>query len=191
MRGEDHEGRQVVVLAAEAVGNPGTEARFARHLVAGHEERAGRVVVDGVGVDRLHHGDVVREAGRPRQQVADPQGALPVLGKFELRRRNREFGLATGHRGDALTLAHGIRQILAELRVQARLVVEGVELRRPAVHVQVNQPFGARRKVRESGQGRLDAPRRGGGVRPRREHLQAEPAQREARAAEELAARVW
>ena len=56
------EGRQVVALAAQAVGQPRADARLARHFAAGHDERAGRIVIDGVGVHRLDQGDVVDDA---------------------------------------------------------------------------------------------------------------------------------
>ena len=49
-RDHRHERRQVLVLAPQAVRNPGPDARPAGQLRAGVDERDGRVVVDRLGV---------------------------------------------------------------------------------------------------------------------------------------------
>ena len=154
---EDDEGGEIVVLAAEAVGEPGTEAGFAGELAAGHEERAGGVVVDGVGVDGADDGEVIDELGGPREEFADPGAVLAVLGEFENRRRDGEFRLAAGHRGDALAGADGVGELDVELGGEPRFVVEGVELRRPAVHVEVDDALGGGREMRQAGERRVDA----------------------------------
>jgi hypothetical protein len=66
-RREDDEGREVVAFAAEAIGEPGAEAGFAGHFAAGHHKGARRVVVDGIGVDRLHESQIVDIVGGIRQ----------------------------------------------------------------------------------------------------------------------------
>ena len=119
---------------------------LAGHFAAGHHERAGRVVIDGVGVDGLDQRDVVDDLGRVRQQLADPLAALAVLLELELRRRDREPRLAAGHRGDALALADAVGQVLVEIFGQLRLVIPQVDLRRAAVHVQIDDRLGLRRE---------------------------------------------
>ena len=58
-REQDDERRQVLVLAPQAVGDPGAHARPAGELRAGLHERDRRVVVDRLGVHRADDADVV------------------------------------------------------------------------------------------------------------------------------------
>ena len=146
-RREDDEGRQVIAFAAEAVGEPRADARLARHLAAGHDKGARGVVIDGAGVHAFDHRDVIDDFGRVRQQFADKTPALAVLRELKHARRHREACLATRHRRDALTVADALGQIFVVVLLELRFVVPQVELRRRAVHVQVNQPFRLRRKV--------------------------------------------
>ena len=77
---------------------------------------------------------------------------LAVLREPELRRRHGKRLLARGHPGEALALANGVRQVLAEACRQLRLVVEQVHLRRRARLVQIDD---ALRFGREVGEARL------------------------------------
>ena len=148
--GSEHDERgQVVALAAEAVGEPGTEARFAGDFAAGHQKSARGIVVDRIGMDGADDGDVVDDLGGPREQFADPGAALAVLGKLEEGGCDGEFGLAARHRGDALALADRFRQVLLKTRLERGFVVERIELRRPAVHMEIDDTLGGRREMRE------------------------------------------
>ncbi len=71
LRDHDHEGRQVLVLAPQAVRRPGADAGPARELGAGLEEGDGRVVVDRLGVHRLDEAELVGHPRGVRQQLAD------------------------------------------------------------------------------------------------------------------------
>ena len=180
---------QLVVLTAQPVGEPGTQTRFARHLAAGHDEGASRIMIDGIGLNRLEHRQFVDDLGRVREQFADPAPTLAGLIELEHGRCHRKASLTRGHGGDALTIADRIRQILVEILLQLRLVVPEIELGRSPVHVQVNEPLGLRRKVRESGQRGMNA----GNSRGRRseqlagpECRQCQTAQADTRIAEEL-----
>jgi hypothetical protein len=147
--------RQVIALAAETVREPGTDAGLARHLAAGHDKGAGRIVIDGAGVDGAHERDVIDDLRRVRQQLAGPHAALAVLRNLKHRRRDGQPRLAAGHGGDALALAHALRQILVKKGLQARLVIPQIELRGRAVHVQVDEAFRLRGKVRQPRQRRM------------------------------------
>ena len=73
--------------------------------------------------------------------------------------------------------------------LQPRLVVERVELRRPAVHVQINDALRLRREMRETGHRRMDERARGGcRPEPRREPVERHTAHGQSRPREELAA---
>ena len=64
LRDHDDEGRQVVVLAPQAVGHPGADAGPTGQLGPGLEERHGRVVIDRLGVHRLDEAELGRRRSR-------------------------------------------------------------------------------------------------------------------------------
>ena len=79
-----------------------------------------------------------------RQQLADPGAALAVLGELEHRRDARERLLPRRHAGDPLAHADRGGQLLAVVLRELRLVVEQVDVRRPARHEQVDHALGLR-----------------------------------------------
>ena len=128
-RREDDERREIVVLAAEAVGEPAADACLARDLAACHDERVGRVVVDRVGVNGLHQRDLVDHLRRVGEKLcADPAAALPHLLELEFRGGHRQPRLAARHRGDPLLAANTCRDVLVEIVDELRLVVPEVDL---------------------------------------------------------------
>src|SRR5262245_19416867 len=52
--------------------------------------------------------------------------------------------LSTGHAGDPLAHADGYGQVLAEMLLELGLVVERVDVRRPAGHKEIDDPLGLR-----------------------------------------------
>ena len=144
-----HERRQVVVERAQAVRAPRAEARPARHLVAGLHERDRRLVVDRLGVHAADEHEVVGHLLHPRQQLADPHARLAAPLELVHRRRDREAGLAAGHRREPLAHADRFGQVLVEPFLHDGLVIEQIHLRRAADHVQVDDVLGLRGEVRE------------------------------------------
>ena len=99
LRLKNNEGRQVVVHAAEAVCQPGAEARLARiHIPSIHEHDC-RLMVDGISVRRLDKGEIVHHPSGVGKQIADPGSGLAVLVEGPVCRSNRETGLAGAHSG--------------------------------------------------------------------------------------------
>ena len=96
LRDQHDERRQILVLAAQTVADPRAHARPAGLLAAGLDEGDGRIVIDGVGVDRLDDGDVVDDLGGVRQQFAEPGAGLAVLAEFE--RWTARRGTSSGRR---------------------------------------------------------------------------------------------
>ena len=202
--GDQHdERRQVLVGGPEPVAEPRPHRRPAGELVPGLEERDGRVVVDVLRVHRPHKAQVVGHPGRVRQQLAHPRAGLAVPGELERRPGQRQGGLVAGHAGEPLAHADGGGEVLAVHLVQQRLVVEQVQLRRPAGHEQVDDPLGPRRQVRPAedacgGEGTKRAQRLrrwhgrgsspGGRRRPVHQPRERDPAEPEAEPAEEVAA---
>ena len=145
-RVHDDEVRQVAVVGAERVADPGAGRRPARELKARVQELRRRVVIDVLGVHALDEAELVGDRARVRQEVADPGAALAALLERAQRTDDRERGLAARHRRQALRLAHRGRQVLAVHALERRLVVERVDVRDRAEHVQADHAFGARRR---------------------------------------------
>ena len=80
-REQDDEGRQVLVLAPQAVGDPRPHARPARELRAGLHERDRRVVVDRLGLHRADQADVVGDRGRVRQAARSARRRFARAGR--------------------------------------------------------------------------------------------------------------
>ncbi len=99
----------------------------------------------------LDNRDIVDDLRRVRQQLAQPRAGLSVLLEFENRWRHRQRRLARRHARDPLPLPDRIRQILAAILGQLRLVVEQVHLRRAARLVQEDHALGLGREMRKAG----------------------------------------
>ena len=82
-RADHHEPRQVLILATQAVKQPGADAGPRERLLAGVHLQAGAVVVDVVRHHRANHAQVVDMAGQVREQLADFDPALTVAGELE------------------------------------------------------------------------------------------------------------
>ena len=149
---QDHEAGQALVLAAQSVAQPGAHAGPARLLAPGLDEGHGRIMVDGFGMHRLHHQQVIHDPGRVRQQLADPGPGLAVLGEPEKGRDHRELRLLRRHAGDALSHADGAGQFGASQLVEPRFIVEEVQLGGSARLVQKDHPLGAGSEVGQAGQ---------------------------------------
>ena len=138
---EHHEARQVSVLAAETVASPSAHAGPALQAAAGVEEIIRVCVLGEIARHRAHHGEVVHALGDVREKTADGNAALAVL--LKLPRRAKCAAVVV-----ELRRLHLHREGLAVLRREPRLRVEGVHLRRSAVHVEEDDGAGACRVVR-------------------------------------------
>lgn len=114
-------------------------------------------MIDGLGVDGLDERDVIGDAGGVREEFADPHAAFAGLAELEHRGRDGEPRLAAGHGGDALALADRIGEVLVEMLHELWFVIEQVELRRPAIQVEIDEAFGLRGEMREAGEAGVDA----------------------------------
>ena len=98
---EDDVTGQVLVLGAEAVGQPRAEARPRRLRLAGvhHQER--RLVVGRVGVHRADDANVVDDLADVREQLADLDAAVALFAEGERRRQQAAALGAVGRQGGA------------------------------------------------------------------------------------------
>ena len=149
-RKQHHKGGQARVLTAQAVAGPGSKTGAARLLVTGLQQGDGRIVVDCLRVHGTDEAQLIHDAGGVRQQFAHPGAAFAVAPEIEQGSRDRQGLLPAGHAREALITTHGRRQFLAVQGAQAGLVIEEIELRRPAMHEQVDDAPGL---GRESGRG--------------------------------------
>ena len=126
-------GRQVLVHAAQGVGDPRAHGRLAReHSPAVHLEKR-RLVGQIRGEHRADHGDVVDAAGQMRHGIGDPGAALSVAGELKRAAKQRPGRARVFHlAGDLVEIR------LAVQLVQQRLGVEQIHLARPAIHEQVD-----------------------------------------------------
>ncbi len=145
---QDDEPGQVLIHLAQPVRDPGAHARPSRLLRSRKDEGAGRIVIDRVGIHRADDGQVVDDLGRVRQQLADPGARLAVTIEFEDGRSDGQTALARRHGRDSLPHPHRVRQVFVDHVAEFRLVVERFQLRRRAVHRQVDHPLGPCRKMR-------------------------------------------
>jgi hypothetical protein len=128
------ETREVLVLAAEAVGDPGAHARAHQPRVAAVQQEQRGLVVGHVGVHRADHADVVDRLRRVLEEFAHLDPALAVLGELE-HRRKRVARLALG-----LEILGG--QGLPGEAVQGRLGIEGVDMGGAAVEEEMQDALG-------------------------------------------------
>jgi hypothetical protein len=139
------EARQVLVHGAETVVYPRPQARSAAEDFAAVHLQHGRAVLRRVGGHRVDECDVVDAAADVREQVADPLAALAVL--LELPPRLDDAALVL------LAATAGSLHLdgLVVHADHAGLIVERVDLARPAVHEQKDDALrlgSARRRLR-------------------------------------------
>ena len=116
------------MLVAQAVVEPGSDARTSRDLVAAlHECHAGSVV-DALGVHRADEAESVGHLGRVRQQLRQPGAAVAMLGEGVRGADERDRALVARHPGEPLAAPDAVGQLLPCLCDEQRLVVVEVEL---------------------------------------------------------------
>ena len=141
------EPRQVLVHRAQSVSHPSAHARPAGDGRAGIHHRVRRVVVDLLGVHRAHDRDVIGDAGDAGQHIRNLLARLPVTAKRKQRAEALEFCvLQLGYR---LAFCERLRHRLAVQSRQFRLVIERLQVGRPAGHAEKNHPLGLGRKMRQ------------------------------------------
>ena len=143
--GHHHEARQAVVFGAEPVAEPTAQARLTDHHVARVHLQATRCVRGRVGVHRADHAQLVGKTGGMRKEAADLETALTMLSECEWRLHQPPDRAAVG--ADRRWALIG-RVVVSRER---RLVVEGVDLARGAIHEQEDHALCACRKMRRLG----------------------------------------
>ncbi len=139
-RAQHHERRQVRILIAQSVAQPGAHARHAlRHRAIVHQQQGG-AVIRIVRVAGAQHAKIICMPRQIRQQLADLQPALPVLC---IRIWRCQQAARRPLRAQVRTL-----RLLARILCQSRLRIEKIRPERPAVHEQMDHPLCLRQEVR-------------------------------------------
>ncbi len=148
------EGRQVLVLRAQSVGHPGTDAGPDQPRVAAVHQQQRRFVVRHVGVHRADDGDVVDRFGDVAEQIS--LTSMP-LSPYFWNLKGDGNAAPVGRSVCRLSTGSSLPGILR----QRRLGIERVDVRRSAVHEQMNDVLGLGRKMRRFRQQRIPAANRG------------------------------
>lgn len=131
---ENHEAREVLVDRPEAVAKPGTHAGTNRLAVAtGHHEQRWFMVGD-IGVHGADDADVIDAPGDIGIEFADFDAALAVFLKLE-RRLVEAAGAPFG-------AEVRLRWFLAVVLLKRRLGIKGIDLRRAAIHEEMDDSLG-------------------------------------------------
>ena len=107
-----------------------------------------RSVIDGLSIETLHNADLIGDAGCVGKQVTHPGTALSMPGELEGAADQRQACLVAAHRGQALSLADFIRQLLALHLLEHGLVIEEVHLGWAAALEEVDDALGPGGNVR-------------------------------------------
>ena len=143
---------QILVLAAQAVTEPRAHARPARLLESGLDEGDRGIVIDRVGVHRLDERDVIDDLRRCAAAARSPTSRSARAARTRKSTSRPASSACPIVCGDALALADGVGNLRALVLGEARLVVERLELRRPAGLVQEDDALRLRREVRKRGE---------------------------------------
>ena len=133
---DDDERRQIIVEAAERVGNPCAHAREAGRHEAGVLHVTGRAMHVRLGSHRHQERQIVDALGDIWKNGADPASALAVLLEFE-----RTLHHAAGRTGGRFDARARIELLAAQFD-QLRFVIEGIHLAGAAVHEKLDDALG-------------------------------------------------
>src|SRR5688500_10597337 len=84
-RDQDHEARQVSVLAAQTVKRPGSERRPTGNLMPRLQQSHCRIMVDGFGVESTHQAQMIGHPACVWKQFAEPGAPAAVTLELENR----------------------------------------------------------------------------------------------------------
>ena len=140
------EARQVCVLRAQPVIHPRAHARAHERRGAAMQEERRRSMRHALGVQRMDETQIIHMPRHLGKEFAHPASAVPVLTKLPRRLHHALVRAAiAGVRHRARIIE---RQLLPVVLFQAWLVIERVDLTRPALHEEEDDALGPRREMR-------------------------------------------
>ena len=144
-----HEGRQVAVLGAQAIADPGSDAGAGEGERSGVDAQGGLVMIGVVGGHRPDHAQVIHTPGHVGKETAHFGAAPAMSGEIPLRPLGKHGEVALA----PLELINGHR--LARIGEQPRLGIPRIDMGNPAAHVQEDHPLGLGGKMRRAGNQRI------------------------------------
>jgi hypothetical protein len=148
---EHHKVGQIVLSVPQSVVEPGPHAWFASLSVAGGEHVPGGAVVELIGLHPFDEGQLIDDFGQRRQQLAHRRSALAVL--LELEGTPQKL-LGAAHECQPLIGEQFWRYVLPVQFGEFGFVIEEIELRGAAKHLQIDDVLDALWKVGELRGGR-------------------------------------
>src|SRR5262245_27569568 len=142
VRTEHDESRQVLIFRAQAISQPRAKARTDLPQIAAIHHQQRRLVIRQIRAHRTYDAQIVHAPGDIGIEFADFDAALSVPLKL-IWRTKADSGFTFGLEMN--------RQWLAVIFREHRLRIEGVHLRRTAVHKQVDDAFDLRCEMRRLG----------------------------------------
>ena len=129
---------KILALCSETVEHPRADAGSGKHRVTAiHHEKSRRVIRD-LTLHRTNHTELVRMLRDIRIQRGNFESALPVFREFKRRGPDLTDPVALRRLEG---LFDGLRQLLSVEFFQPGLWIEGVNLRRPAIHEKMDDAF--------------------------------------------------
>ena len=148
---DDHEGRQVAVLGAQAIADPRSDAGAGKSKRPGVDAQGGLVVVGVVGGHRPDDAQVVHATGHVGKKTTHLGAAAAMSGEIPL----RPLGVHGEVAFAPLKLIHGDR--LAGIGEQPGLGIPRIDMGNPAAHVEKDHPLGLGGEMRRAGNERIGA----------------------------------
>ena len=184
-RGQHDEPREILVLAPETIGHPGSHRWPARDGRPGVHEGVRGIVVDRFGHHRADNADLVGDGGDVGEDRADLLAARAAASERMLGREADE--LLALELGDGHALGERLGHGLAMHPGQVGLRVQGLQVRRAAGHVEIDDPLGLGGQVERMDDARPSVALRGRhaglqqlGVEQRSQRQRADPGRRPA-----------
>ena len=193
VRRQGDQGGEVLVFRAQTVDRPGSQARPHAGEVAGVHQHLGDLMHRTLRLHRADHAELVGVRGQLREQLADLHPALTVL--LELEGRLLELPgepvaadeFTGGLEGVLAVVLHHVVHLSTVVLRERGFWVEGVDLRGAALAEDLDHPLRPGGEVRLAGRQRR--PGRPVARQPQvmQERRQTQPADAEARSAEQFA----
>ena len=109
-------------------------------------------MIDGLCVHGANDGEFVSHGRQLRKKIRiDPGPTLAATLKIKLGCNTEKLTLPTRHGSKPLALAHALRKWLAIDLLKGRLVIEEVDMARPAGEEEVDDPLGLGREMGKAG----------------------------------------
>ena len=135
---DGNEGRQVLIKRPQPVADPRPDAGPCESKGAGMHSKGGVVVVRMIGMHRPDQGNIIDAGSHLGKERAHFRSTLPVWRKLPLGRLEENTLIP----GTVLDLGVFCLHLLAYIRLEPWLGIEGIHMRNPTRHEEKDHPLG-------------------------------------------------